>query len=64
MMAELSLQRVSLATPVGKFVHHDLITLTEDYPYLYRDTRRGLPGLVRPFCALLAELVVIVIRKL
>ena len=32
MMAELTPQGVSLATPVGKFVHRDLITLTEDYP--------------------------------
>ena len=56
MMAELS-------PPRG---HHDLTSLTEIYPLLYRDIRRGLPGLVPPYCALLeykgfAELVVMVI---
>ena len=45
-MAELSPLR-------GKFGHHDLISLNEDYPLLYRDTCCGLPGLVPPYCALL-----------
>ena len=53
-----------------KFSHHDLmISLTEVNPLSYRDIRRGLPGLVPPYCALVEyegfrELVVIVIRKL
>ena len=38
MVAELSPLR-------GKFGHHDLISLNEDYPFLYRDTCCGLPGL-------------------
>ena len=53
----------------GKFGHHDLISLNEDYPLSYRDTCCGLPGLVPPYCALLKyigfiDLHLIVFRKL
>ena len=57
-------------TPLqGKFGHHDLISLNEDYPLSYRDTCCGLPGLVTPYCALLKyigfkDLDLIVFRKL
>ena len=53
----------------GKFGHHDLISLNEDYPLSYRDKCCGLPGLVPPYCALLKyigfiDLDLIVFRKL
>ena len=68
-LAELA-PRVTELTPWrGKFGHHDLFSLNEDYPLSYRDTLWGLPGLVPPYCALLkyigfADLDVIVFRKL
>ena len=37
----------------SKFGHRDLISLTEVYPLSYRDIRRGLLGLVPPYCSLL-----------
>ena len=45
--------KAELTTWRGKFGHHDLISLTEVYPLLYRDIGLGLAGLVPPYCALL-----------
>ena len=51
--AELARGVAELTPWRGKFSHHDLFSLNEDYLLSYRDTWWGLPGVVLPYCALL-----------
>ena len=59
-----------ISRSLGKFGLHDPISLAEDYPLLYRTTRRILFGQFPPYCALPEYIVfvdlaaIIVIRKL
>ena len=58
-----------ISRSLGKFGLHDPISLAEDYPLLYRTTRRILFGQFPPYCALpeyivFVDLAATVIRKL